>query len=297
MTDLPAYTDLFNPLLRALRELGGSARPDEAGDLIAERERLSEEQLALEHRDGGSQFKNKVAWARFYLAKAGYIDSSRRGVWSLTSKGQECGDLSPEEVEAIRRQVQSESRVRDATTQGVGDTEEGIETGGVEASLPESPARLDHRDALKTALLGMSPEGFERFCQRLLRESGFESVKVLGRTGDGGIDGEGLLRVNPLVSFRVIFQCKRYKDPVGTAHIRDFRGAMAGKADRGLFITTSSFTRDAEREAVRDGADPIELLDAEGIMDLLEELEVGVQRVTAYEVDGDFFAQFSSTTN
>ncbi len=138
----------------------------------------------------------------------------------------------------------------------------------------------------------MPPEGFERICQRLLRESGFQQVKVTGKTGDGGIDGHGILEINPLVSFKVVFQCKRYQGAVSTSHVRDFRGAMMGRADKGIIMTTGSFTLDAKREAVRDGVPPIELVDGEKMIDMFENIELGLMPKTVYEIDDDFFEEF-----
>ena len=150
----------------------------------------------------------------------------------------------------------------------------------------------NHRPAVVKALMGLSPAGFEAFAQRLLRESGFLGVTVTGRSGDGGIDGHGILEVNPLVSFRVLFQCKRYSGSVGPGVVRDFRGAMAGRADKGIILTTGSFTAEARREAVRDGAPPIELVDAEKLVSMLEDLELGLKPVKAYRIDRAFFDEF-----
>lgn len=106
---------------------------------------------------------------------------------------------------------------------------------------------------------------------------------MTGRTGDGGIDGVGVLRIQ-LISFQVLFQCKRYKDTVGASAIRDFRGAMVGRTDKGLFITTGRFTLDAKREATRDGAPPIELIDGEELCELLKQLRIGVTIETVERV-------------
>jgi restriction system protein len=289
MVHLPGYTDFFNPVLHALRDLGGSARPMEVQDHIVDSLRLTEEQIALENRDGVSTLYNRIAWARFYLARAGYLDSSRRGVWALTEAGRSAAQLSPAEVQDICRGVQARNRDGDnsQTNQLPIDPIHDVDETD---SAPRAP--FPHREEVKALLRAMSANGFERFCQRLLREAGFESVEVTGRSGDGGIDGHGLLRVNPLVSFKVIFQSKRHAGPIGSPQIRDFRGAMTGRADRGLFITTSMFSREAQREAARDGAEPIELVDADGILDLLEQLELGLAPVSAYGVDTEFFAEF-----
>jgi restriction system protein len=149
-----------------------------------------------------------------------------------------------------------------------------------------------HRKDLLNLLQSLPPEGFERICQRLLRESGFQQVKVTGKTGDGGIDGHGILEINPLVSFKVIFQCKRYQGTVSASQVRDFRGAMMGRADKGIIITTGRFSLDAKGEAVRDGVPPIELVDGEKMVDMFENIELGLMPKTVYEIDDDFFEEF-----
>jgi restriction system protein len=141
------------------------------------------------------------------------------------------------------------------------------------------------------------PAGFEQFCQRLLREANFEEVTVTGRSGDGGIDGIGILNANELVKFKVVFQCKRYVGPVSPSQVRDFRDAMMGRADKGIILTTGSFTSDAKREAGRDGVPPIELVDAEKLLDLMQNLELGLRAVTVYAVDDAFFKEFQRLPN
>lgn len=150
----------------------------------------------------------------------------------------------------------------------------------------------DYRNAVLDLLLKLPAPGFERLCQRLLREAGFTQVVVTGSTGDGGIDGYGTLSVNPLVSFKVLFQCKRYTKSVAPSHVRDFRGAMAGRADKGIILTTGTFTAEARREASRDGVPPIDLIDGEKLVDMLEQLELGLRPVKTYEVGHGFFKEF-----
>lgn len=135
--------------------------------------------------------------------------------------------------------------------------------------------------------------GFERLCQRLLREAGFQQVLVTGRSGDNGIDGEGILEVNPFVTFKVLFQCKRYKGSVGAPVIRDFRGAMLGRAEKGIILTTGSFTQDARREARRDGAPPVELVDGDKLLEMFEKLELGLEPRTTFDIDQKFFDEFN----
>ena len=139
----------------------------------------------------------------------------------------------------------------------------------------------------------IQPDAFERLALRILRESGFTQPKVLGKTNDGGLDGVGALQIN-LLSFRVYFQCKRYGvNSVGAKEIRDFRGALEGRASHGLFITTSTFTSEARKESTRDGAKPIELIDGDLLCEILERLQLGVKTsekvVKEMSVNPEFF--------
>ncbi len=141
--------------------------------------------------------------------------------------------------------------------------------------------------------MSLKPEQFERLAQRILRECGFTQVEVTGKSGDGGIDGKGIIKIGGLISFHAMFQCKRYQDSVTPRHIRDFRGALMGRADKGLFITTGSFTRDAVKEAQRDGAAPIDLIDGEDLVQKLKELSLGVkiEIIEQITIDKDWFAR------
>lgn len=284
----PQFVRFFGPVLQALRELGDSARPAEVRDKVAADLNISEGKIDELLDSGTSRFDNQVAWARFYLAKSDFIDSSRRGVWSLTDKGR-MANLDHREALKIFREVHSEfpRAVESASESGTSD----------EALAPEDSSSgqvTNYRLELLDILQKLPPDGFERFCQRLLRESGFQDVTVTGRSGDGGIDGIGILQVNPLVSFKVLFQCKRYRGSVTPSHVRDFRGAMQGRADKGIIITTGSFTSDAKKESVRDGVPPIELLDGERLIEMLETLELGLVPVRAYQVDKKFFDEYRS---
>ena len=140
----------------------------------------------------------------------------------------------------------------------------------------------------------MDPSAFERLCARLLRESGFTRVEVTPASHDGGIDGKGILQVNDFLTFRVEFQCKRYSGSVGPDVVQKLRGAMSGSADRGLIVTTGSFTQGAKREANHEFKVPIELLDGDELINKLKELELGVatEMVEKVTVDPDFFKKF-----
>jgi len=280
------FVKYFGPLLEALRGLGGSAKTDEAVDRVAHDLNVPDEILNETLPSGGSRFRNQVAWARFYLVREGLIDSSKHGVWSLTEKGFKTS-LSPEQSREMflkwvkifqeqRKQKEKSEPVAEQVAEGTGSTSK------------------DYREEAMGVLLSLPPSGFERLSQRILREAGFTQVVVTGQSGDGGIDGFGTLQINPLVSFKVLFQCKRYTKSVVPSHVRDFRGALSGRADKGIIITTGTFTAEAKREATRDGAPPIELIDGEKLIDMLEQLELGLKAVNTYEVEHAFFNEFKA---
>jgi restriction system protein len=274
----------FGPLLDALRELGGSGTPSEVVDQIAKDLKLPEEVQTELMDSGAPRFPNQVAWARFYLTREGLLDSSKRGIWSLTDRGR-ATRLSPEEARRlflkwVKIFAEERKKRKDAL-----ETEE-------EAPETSTSQPTDYRKELLGLLLRLPPSGFERLCQRLLRESGFVQVVVTGRSGDGGIDGYGTLQINSLVSFKVLFQCKRYANAVTPAQVRDFRGAMQGRADKGIVMTTGAFTAEARKEATRDGVPPIELVDGQKMLEMFTELELGLTPVKTYEIDQEFFKAF-----
>jgi restriction system protein len=281
----PQFVKYFRPVVDALKELGNSGTPSEVREIIANSLHLTDDQLNDTMESGASRFQNQVAWARFYLNKAGYIASSKRGVWSLTEKGL-ASELTEGQALEVFHSIQSQFQEAYRTQQEE-EAEDAVAPPDV-GFLPTS----DYRTALIEKVRSLSPSGFERLCQRLLRESGFQQVEVTGRSGDGGIDGKGILQVSPLLSFQVIFQCKRYTGSVTPSQIRDFRGAMMGRADKGIFLTTGTFTAEARREASRDGATPIELVDADKLIQMFEDLELGLVPKTTYEIDSPFFDEF-----
>jgi restriction system protein len=281
----PKFVQYFDDVLNALRELGGSGRPGEIIDHLSAIIEIDESEMEL-LSDGKPRFNKNINWARFYLAKVGLIDGSKRGVWSLTEEGLKT-HLSHEDALHIFEYVQNEVKSNEPTIS------EDYESTDVEAD--ELFDSTDHRKVVFKLLTEMPPAGFERLCQRLLRESGFEQVVVTGRSGDGGIDGQGILRINHFISFQVCFQCKRYKGTVGAPVVRDFRGSIMGRADKGIIMTTGVFSSDARKEATRDGATPIELVDGDQIIEMLEDLELGLVKkktITIYEINPQFFDEF-----
>ncbi|TCU52336.1 restriction system protein [Novosphingobium sp. PhB57] len=268
--------DFYVPILRLLDSLGGSASIEEMEQRLVEEFAFKDADLAIVHEKSGAPIiPNKIAWSRSYLKQANLVANERRGVWVLTEQGRNA--LSYGE-EAVRERVSSAMRVYNARRKAVAEAAT-LEEASPEELLsddvggPEQP--VEWREQLLTALKKMEPSSFERLCQRLLRESGFVKVEVTGKSGDGGIDGVGVLRMN-LISFQVLFQCKRYAGAVSSPTVRDFRGAMQGRADKGLIITTGNFTSDARREATRDGAPAIDLVDGELLCQLLLERRLGV---------------------
>lgn len=280
------FVRYFGPVLDALRALGGSGTPDEVVERIAADLNVPDDIQNELLPSGGPRFKNQIAWARFYLTREGLLDSSKRGVWSLTERGRATSLTHGQARKIFQKWVRIFQEQRRKKTKNQEPVEEIVaeETGA---------ASNDYRSDVLELLMALPPAGFERLCQRLLREAGFTHVVVTGSSGDGGIDGYGTLQVNHLVSFKVLFQCKRYSKTVSPSHVRDFRGAMAGRADKGIIITTGSFTAEARREASRDGVPPIELLDGEKLLDMFEALEVGLRPVKTFEIDHDFFRDFS----
>jgi restriction system protein len=281
---VPPYSKLLWPTLCAVKELGHSARLDEIDERVIERERFSEAQLAVLHNEGPrSELEYRLAWARTYLKGMGALASAGRGVWETTTAGRQ---LEEPEVEPLWRKYSAARRARRKAKRQVAET-------AIDADDETSEVDSWKEELLKK-MLQMSPDGFERLAQRLLKAAGFINATVTGRSGDGGIDGVGVYRMS-LVSFPVFFQCKRYQGTVGPDKVRDFRGAMAGRGDKGLLITTGTFTPGARDEATRDGAPPVDLIDGERLCDLLEEYQLGVRtterRVEDIAVVSSFFEE------
>ncbi len=283
----PQFVHYFGPLLKALQALGGSGSPQEVIQHIVDDLHISDEVQNDFLPSGQSRFVNQVHWARFYLTKEGLLESSKRGVWTLSERGLTT-NLTHSQALALFQKLSRMFQGHNSTS----DKRE--ESDPQPPENPTSDATDSYKPNLLKILLNLPPAGFERLSQRLLREAGFSQVVVTGKSNDGGIDGHGTLQVNPLVSFKVLFQCKRYANSVSSPDIRNFRGAMAGRADKGIIITTGTFTAEALREASRDGVPPIELIDGERLIDLLERLELGLKPVQTYAIDDNFFNEFRS---
>jgi restriction system protein len=283
------FATYINPLIIALKQLGGSAHADEVCTAVADKLNLSDDVLDKQLKNGQSRFENQVHWARFYLSTTGYLDSSGRGIWALTEKGRNAPVFTDTQLREIIQEVQKRTS-KSRTSKSI-DTNVEIEDNN--SIIPDS-TNANSREQLLNILKSLPPSGFERICQRLLREAGFEKVQVTGRSGDGGIDGNGVLQLNSFVSFQVLFQCKRYEGNVSASQVRDFRGAMQGRAEKGIIMSTGGFTADAKREATRDGVQPIELVDGEKLVEMFEQLSLGLKPRTIYEIDEEFFKSFAN---
>ena len=283
---MPTFDDLMNPLLNSLFALGGSGSIDEIYDKVIEIEQISEDISSVLHSPDKSNITEvayRLAWARTYLKKYGFLENSNRGVWALTKLAKEKKQVSPQDVVKTVRDAD-----KLATKPNKKAKNEQIELEDIDA-----PETQGWREELYWVLTKeVSADAFERLTQRLLRESGFVQVEVTGRTGDGGIDGKGIAKIHGFMSFHVIFQCKKYQGSVSAGDIRDFRGAMVGRADKGLFITTGTFTPAAVKEATRDGAPPIDLVDGEQLAEKLKEFQLGIKTEMVEKVilDKDWFA-------
>ena len=263
------YDELFNPLLTALHNLGGSGSVEELEEQVAIILNLTDEQVNEIHRGNTSKLTYRLAWARNYLKRFELLENSSRGVWALKEEGLKTKSV---DKEIVKRKVVADDRKQRLSKGMIIKPSDHMD----QENLSEEIQKFTWQEEIIEELQRISPNAFERLCQRLLRELGFQNVEVTGQTNDGGIDGKGMLRLGGVLSFHVIFQAKRYKGSVSPSVIRDFRGAMVGRADKGLIITTGTFTRESKKEAQRDGAPPIDLMDGNDLAEKLKELRLGI---------------------
>jgi restriction system protein len=275
----------FNPTLRALHNLGGSGTIREIHDEAVVILGLSEEQIQILHNPGNSnqtEVSYRLAWARTWMKRYGLLENKARGVWELTIAGKQTREVDPDELErSVKEMVKAEKHISQQQVDG--------KTNDGELSTDIDVENNLWREDLYHELMNIEPDAFERLVQLILRRSGFDEVEVTGQVGDGGIDGKGILKINDFLTFRIVFQCKRYKDTVGPDVVQKLRGAMPSNVDRGLVVTTGRFTQGAVKEAMREDRHPVELIDGEMLVDKLKELSLGV-KLQEVQVDPDFFA-------
>lgn len=282
----PTQVELLEPTFEVLVELGGSATINEIYENIIKKLNLPEYVIDEPHNGKASQeteLEYQLAWARTRLKNYGAITNSKRGTWIITPEYADKKSISRDEVVNYNKKTK-------ITNDSIDEIEENELS---ESNLKEIVSMNEEIEPWKTELGNilreMNPYAFERLSQLVLRESGFYQVNVTKKSGDGGIDGTGKLRINGMFSFNVAFQCKRYTGSVSASAIRDFRGSLTTDIEKGIFITTSTFTRDAQQEACVAGKKQIDLIDGKEFIDKLIEFRIGVKERTVFEVDADFF--------
>ncbi len=284
-----SYQQLYDGTLQALHKLGGSATIHEIHDEVVAILALSDEEIALPHGsrpNSPTDIKYRLGWVRTWLKRYGLLENSGKGVWSLTRQGRGITVVDIKEVDrVVQAQIRKEKESQKKADVSLDDSKDLLD-------IDVTALEETWRNTLNDVLTNMDPTAFERLCQRILRESGFTKVEVTQASHDGGIDGKGILQVNDFLSFRVVFQCKRYSGSVGPDVVQKLRGAMPGSADRGLIVTTGHFTQGAIKEASHEHKSPIELVDGGELLNRLKELELGVatEMVEKVTVDPDFFA-------
>jgi restriction system protein len=284
------FVKWFGPILDALRALGGSATPKEITQWIGEHLNISEKILSERYEKSGVlKFPNQLAWARQYLVWEELLASSKRGIWALSPKGWDTKLDGVKSHEIFLKWVKIQADLREGK-QSETNVEEII--ANQEENEPDgSNSKL--QISLIEVLQNLSPTGFEHLCGRLLREYDFENIEISQQSHDGGIDGYATLKLNPFVNMSVYFQCKRYAGTVPTEKVQAFIGVMETNkrsVEKGLLITTGSFAKaalDIEKNNIK-----LELIDGEKLVEMFEEVELGVKPKTIYEPDMTFFEQY-----
>lgn len=282
MITIPNYATLIEATFSALKILGGSGKNDEINSKVAEILELSNEVQDVPHLNSSSlsEVNYRCAWARTILKNYGALENSARSIWAIKPEFTSIDSVDGATVEKFRN-------IKNKNKQKYDTAEEEMEEQGVDVPEEVKP----WRKRLYEVLITMDPYGFERLTQRVLRESGFTNVVVTKKSGDGGIDGTGKLKINGIFSFNIAFQCKRYQGSVGAGDIRDFRGSLTTDIEKGVFITTGSFSKPAIEEASNPGKQQIDLIDGEEFITKLAEFGIGVKEIKDYEIDEQFFAK------
>jgi len=277
----PKFLKYVNPVLKQLQENGGAGNSSSIIEQVIEKLEISEDELNETTSNGQPRVRNQINWARFYLFKAGLIDNSERGIWRLTKNGIEA-KLDDKGVYKLFKGVQEKVKKNKK--------DEPITENEFEEKSTEDE---EHSAILLNLIKNLTANGFEKLCKRLLTEIGIKDIVITGGSNDKGIDGIGLVKLNDVVSLNIVFQCKKYKETVSPHNVRDFRGAMQGRGEKGLILTTGRFTKESKKEANRDGVPPIELIDGERLVELFEKYKLGLKPLLVYEVDYEFFSTFN----
>ncbi|HYK75466.1 MAG TPA: Mrr restriction system protein [Daejeonella sp.] len=281
----------FGPVLDALRALGGSAKPREIAEWIGTAHKIPDEILNARYEKSGQlKFPNQIAWARQYLVWDELLDSSKHGVWTLTPKGWNTKLNDKQAHDIFLKWVKIFQDLRENKESVEGETQNVVKA--QEATEPEEGQVLI-KPSLLEVLQSISPVGFEHLCGRLLKEYNFENIEITQRSHDGGIDGYATLKLNPFVSLSVFFQCKRYQGTVPTEKVQAFIGVMETNkrsVEKGLMITTGSFAKNSTE--IEKSNIKLELVDGEKLVEMFENVELGVMPKTIFEPDMKFFEQY-----
>lgn len=283
ISQVPNYAVLIEATFLALKQLGGSGRNDEINKKVYDILKVPNNILEILHtgRNSFSEIDYRLAWARTLLKNYGAIKNSARSVWVLSPEFIDVEKVCGTEIEKFRNL---------STAKHPGKTLTSADT--VSDETLELPNEVKSwRQRVYDILINMDPFSFERLTQRVLRECGFTDVVVTKRSGDGGIDGYGKLKINGVISFNIAFQCKRYQGTVGAPEIRDFRGSLTRNIEKGLFVTTGTYSSAAKEEAANIGKQQIDLIDGEDFIEMLAEYSIGLKEVKDYEVDEEYFSK------
>lgn len=287
---IPRYSDLIEPTFTVLQNLGGSGNNEDILNGLISHLGLSSDIVDIPHKGSSSltELSYQAAWARTYLRLYGVIQNSSRCIWAITPEyaKETCVDAKTIVSSVANTSKAQRNSRKIASAQSPASP---VHPLPVESDIEEPQEIQPWRKQLSHILQNMDPYGFERLAQRILRESGFSHVVVTKKSGDGGIDGTGKLKINGIFSFNVAFQCKRYSGLVGASFIRDFRGSLTTDIEKGVLITTGTFLKAAKEEASNPGKRQIDLIDGEELIDKIAEYGIGVHEIKTYEVDEDFF--------
>ncbi|MFM0053271.1 restriction endonuclease [Caballeronia grimmiae] len=305
---IPDYQTLMLPVLRAVADGQEHRFRDVVETLANEYQLTDDERNTLLPSGTAPLFDNRVGWARTYLKQAGVVESKKRGYFNITERGKALLVQNPARIDngtldqypefvAFRQKKTSEAPVAATPVSKLGVAMPQIEEATPEESFAQAYQRL--RTNLEVELLDQvkssTPSFFERLVIDLLVAMGYggsrqDAGSVIGRSGDGGIDGT--IKEDKLGLDVIYVQAKRWEDTVGRPEIQKFAGALQGqRANKGVFITTSTFTREA-KEYAGVISSKIILVDGDQLVKLMVDHNVGVSTVSTFhvkKVDSDYF--------
>lgn len=303
---IPDFQTLMLPMLRLLSD-GKERSTREIIDSLAQEFGLSDDERRVRLQSGGLKFDNRCRWAKVHMGKAGLVETPMRGFAKITPRGMEVLKERPQRIDKkyLMRFPEYEEWCKKRKTTGEGSfKEKEVEREGVEETPEEVLDRSyqDLREKLAQELLEQvkrcSPKFFENLVVELLVKMGYggsikEAGEAIGMSGDEGLDG--VIKEDRLGLDAVYIQAKRWESQsVGRPEIQKFVGALEGRKSRkGVFITTSSFSKEA-REYASSVSRKVVLIDGEELAQLMIDYNVGVSPYTVYEVkkiDLDYFEE------